>query len=509
MCSERRVCIRRHAENDEKNEIKDITMKAKQIVAIDVGSSNVVIAVGAVEEDGRVDILGIVSEPVEGMNAGRVENNELVGAAVRRAKERIEEKLHIKITEAYAGLAGDYVRCVQVNDHVYVQDTLGNGCNQITDRDLEDLDRRMHSVKLPDDREEIIAIEPLRYKVDEREVAIPVGAYGHVLAATYNFILADRAMRERLRQCLLIQNIQVKEFVPNSIISHLAVATTEEMEEGVVVIDLGGGLTDVTILMGGKVRHAASIPIGAKIINDDIRAYGIPANYVENLKVHYGSALTEKAVDDKIVFAAARHGTTKNILRRNLASIIEARLAEIAEWVKNEIKDARCGSRFSPTVLLTGGGAEMPDIEQLFARELGYDDVRAVFPEYGFTDTMTAHITTSAYATVASLLIYCAKRGCCAVAERPHFAPRVERERPTPKPHVPQPEPKHTEPKHDEAIDEEATVGTIQTVEPETGDDDDFAVEGEQQSGGFMGRMMKKIRKLGDVFAGDDEDPEF
>ena len=127
-------------------------MKGKQIVAIDVGSSNVVIAVGAVEEDGRVDILGIVSEPVEGVNAGRVENNETVGAAVKRAKERIEERLNIKITEAYAGLSGDYVRCVQVNDHVYVQDELGNGCNQITERDLEDLAHFDQLVKLGDCR---------------------------------------------------------------------------------------------------------------------------------------------------------------------------------------------------------------------------------------------------------------------------------------------------------------------------------------------------------------------
>jgi cell division protein FtsA len=82
-------------------------MKGKQIVAIDVGSTNVVIAVGAVMEDGRVDILGITSEPVQGVNAGRVENSETVGRAVHTAKERIEQELGIKITEAYAGLFKD------------------------------------------------------------------------------------------------------------------------------------------------------------------------------------------------------------------------------------------------------------------------------------------------------------------------------------------------------------------------------------------------------------------
>jgi cell division protein FtsA len=275
-------------------------MKGKQIVAIDVGSTNVVIAVGTVVDEERIDIIGITSEPVQGVNAGRVENSETVGRAVRAAKERIENQLGIKITEAYAGLSGDFIRCVQVTDHVYVQDDQDNGCNQITERDLESLHRRMQSVKLPDDKEEIITKEPLRYMADNKEVAEPVGAYGHVLTGTYNFILADHTMRERLLHCLLKQDITVKKFVPNALVAHLGVATTEDMEEGAVIINLGGGITDVTVLLNGKVRYIASIPIGMDSINADIRAYGIPSNYVEGLKVNYGSAVHDLTTDDKI-----------------------------------------------------------------------------------------------------------------------------------------------------------------------------------------------------------------
>ena len=104
-------------------------MKGKQIVAIDVGSTNVVVAVGAVEDDGRVDIIGIISEPVEGITAGRVDNSETVGRAVRTAKERLENKLGLKITEAYVGISGDYIRCEQVTDHVYVRDDVRNRRN--------------------------------------------------------------------------------------------------------------------------------------------------------------------------------------------------------------------------------------------------------------------------------------------------------------------------------------------------------------------------------------------
>lgn len=322
-------------------------MKGKQIVAIDVGSTNVVIAVGSVDEDGVVTILGITSEPVQGVNAGSVENSETVGRAVRAAKERIENKLGIKITEAYAGLAGDFIRCVQVTDHVYVQDDQGNGCNQITERDLENLNRRMQSVKLPDDKEEIIMKEPLRFKADNKDVTEPVGAYGKVLYGTYNFILADRTMRDRLYHCLLKQEITVKKFVPNALVAHLGVATTDDIEEGAVVINLGGGVTDVTVLLNGKVQYIASIPIGMHTINADIRAYGIPNSYVEGLKVNYGSAVCDLTTDDKITFPHMRKGTTKSILRRNLARIIEERLRDICDWVRREIKEAGCGDRKS------------------------------------------------------------------------------------------------------------------------------------------------------------------
>lgn len=493
-------------------------MKGKQIVAIDVGSTNVVVAVGAVEDDGRVDIIGIISEPVEGITAGRVDNSETVGRAVRTAKERLENKLGLKITEAYVGISGDYIRCEQVTDHVYVRDENGSGCSQISERDIEELDRRMQSVNLPDDREEIIKKEPLSYKVDEKIVKEPIGEYGYVLSATYNFILSDRQMRERLRICLNKQDIAIKEFVPNAFISHLGVATVDDMEDGAVIIDLGGGLTDVTVVQSGKVRYFASIPIGVGVINNDIRAYSIPNSYVETLKINYGSAVQELAADDKISFPHARKGTVRSIRRKNLAKIIEERLMEIAEWVRKEIKEAGCGSRFAPVVLLTGGGAEMQNIEALFARELKLEEVRSVYPEYGFTESMGEHITTRAYATIGSLLLYGAKRGLCAVAVRPQSAEPQQPQTPfgdtyrrdvdkssfgggvsTPRPVV---TPKPAAPKVEEEVAPQTTLGA---VEPET-TEGEITVDNDRQK---EGRISKFIKKMSDVFAGKDDEYTF
>ena len=486
-------------------------MKGKQIVAIDVGSANVVIAVGAVEEDGRVEIKGIATEPVEGITAGRVDNSETVGRAVRTAKERLEERLGLKITEAYVGLSGDYIRCEQVTDHVYVRDDNGSGCSQISERDIKELDCRMQSVNLPDDREEIIWKEPLSYKVDEKVVKEPIGEYGYVLSATYNFVLSDRTMRERLRICLNKVDITIKEFVPNAMISYHGVATVDDMEDGAVIIDLGAGLTDVTVVQSGKVRYFASIPVGVGVINNDIRAYGIPNSYVETLKVNYGSAVQELAIDDKITFPHARKGTAKSIRRKNLAKIIEERLIEIAEWVRKEIKEAGCGSRFAPLVLLTGGGAEMQNIEQLFARELKVEEARSVFPEYGFTESMGEHITTRAYATIASLLLYGAKRGTCVISERqPQPAPHPQPiPQPTSQPQpTPQPRPVVTpRPKPEEPVVE---TGTLGPVEPELPSEAEGEIEIEVDGGKTKeGRLNKFMNKITELFTGKDDEYTF
>lgn len=487
-------------------------MKGKQIVAIDVGSSNVVIAVGSLTEDGIVDIMGIVSEPVSGILAGRIENNETVARAIAAAKSKIEQQLGVHITEAYAGISGDFVRCAQVVDHVYVQD------EGITKREIEELDRRMQSVKLPDEHEIIISSEPLHYMIDGKEVDEPCGAYGNVLSATYNFILCEKKMRDRLSVCLKSQGITVKEFVPNATISHLGVATSDEVMDGAVVVNMGAHITDVTVLLKGKVRHIGSIPMGADAINDDIRSLSI-TKYVEDLKVMYGSAMSDRCDDDLIVFPQKYHIMVKSMLRRNLVIAIEARLVEIADWVRKEIKEAGCGSRLRPALLLTGGGARMRDIEELFKRELKYDDVRVVYPEYDITpESQMNHISTPAYATVVSLLLYGAKRGMCSIAVVPTSTtttttttPRVAINTPVHQPVVEVREVKEVkatvppmkadveEPeevkKSDDSGNEESNGGEIIDVGPD--------IEGRR---GWFGRAMDKlVQKVNKSFSDEGE----
>lgn len=406
-------------------------MNGKHVVVIDVGSSNVVIAVGEVGDQGKVVIRGIVSTAVEGVESGRIDNSDMVSKAIVAAKRSIEEQLNITITEAYAGISGDFVRAAQITDHVYVEDDSQNS-NNVTQRDVDALDKRMRSVKVSDDREMVMSSEPLKYMVDRREVKAPVGSFGKVLSAVYNFVLCDKIMRDRLINVIQRSGITVKEVVPNVHVIPLSVANSDEMQDGVVTIDLGGGVTDVTVCYGGKVRYMSSIPIGAQAINADIRSYSMPEKYVEDLKILHGCALVESAPSETITFQRGSR-VIKSILSKNLATIIEARLSEIAEHVRRELRDSGYSQKLSAGGVITGGAAQTRDIEKLFSSVLGME-VRMGYPEFGITPESIELISTPAYSTAVSLMIYGAKHGECSVVERnaSRNIPKPEEREPAP-----------------------------------------------------------------------------
>ena len=227
----------------------------------------------------------VVTKPVEGVNAGRIENIELVSRAIREAVSEAEQQLGIRITEAYAGISGDFVRCARHTDHVFVYDPQ-NGVNQ---KDVDALFDRMRNVQAPDD-ETIMERVPQNYMVDDnQEVRNPVGSFGKKLSSTFNFILCLKTPMQRLDMALKRLGIKMLGVMSDALATPEAVLLPDEKEEGVAVVDVGGGVTDVTVYYRNVVRYVASIPMGASAINRDIRTMSVPEKHVESLKQKYGS----------------------------------------------------------------------------------------------------------------------------------------------------------------------------------------------------------------------------
>ncbi|GEM_PF-45254 len=427
------------------------------IIAVDLGSSNVTVAVGEQPEDGGLlEVVYVVRKPVEGVNAGQIENSELAGNAIHAAIEEVEQALGCRITEVYAGISGEFVRCACYTDHVYI----GNPHDGVSHADVESLFSRMRNVQAPEG-ETIMERIPQSYVVDgSREVKNPVGSFGKTLSATFNFVLCNTTPLQRLEMVFKRHGITIKGIFPTVLATPEAVLSPDEKSEGVAVIDIGGGVTDVTVYYRNVVRYVASIPMGATAINHDIRTMGVPEKYVEQLKLEKGSAVAELAPDTLVKVPGRTPREEKGILKRNLATVIEARAMDIADYVMQELKDSHFGSKLAYGIVLTGGSALLKDLDTLFNRVTKME-VRIAAPDTGISDASLELVDNPAYATVTGLLLLGAAQGASSlIVEHPPV--RVVDE-----PEIPVEEPEPAEPERP-ATNHRPTANPTHAIRPRT-----------------------------------------
>ena len=381
------------------------------IVAVDVGSSEVVVAVGSYGEGGVVNIECVVAEPTEGVTAGLVDNNQIVASALIKARQAAEQKVGVAITDAYVSISGKFVRCARYTDHVFVEDVE----NCISQRDVNALRERMENVKAADG-EIIMDFFPINYKSDMGvEMKNPVGSYSKQLSSTYNFILCERSAKDRFRRVFLDAGIKIRGMYASAAVVAESVVNSDEMQEGVAVVDIGSGVTDVAIYYGGVLNYIASIPIGGSAVNNDIRLFNgyIPPKTVESLKRRYGSAVVS-LTPDELIQVRKGNRAIKPIARLNLAAIIEARMTDIAEYVWNEIREAGFAKKLSAGIVLTGGVADLKNVADLFNRVTG-QETRVACAEIGVATESLEKVSSPNYTLAVSMLLRGAKVGACPV----------------------------------------------------------------------------------------------
>jgi cell division protein FtsA len=487
--------------------------KKNYIVAIDIGSSEVVVAVGSLAEGGAVNVEAIVSEHTEGMVAGLVDNSQMVADALRRARARAEEQAGVSIVEAYVSISGKFVRCARYTDYVFVKDAE----NRISKHDLTALhEERMSNVKAADG-ETIMDFFPLCYKSDSgQEMKNPVGSYSKQLSATYNFILCEHMAKDRLRRVFMDVGIRIKDLYAGAAVVAESVVNTDERDEGVAIVDIGSGVTDVSIYYGGVLCYIASIPIGGSALNSDIRMYDgyIPPRLIESLKCQLGSAVVS-LTPDEMIQVRSRNRNLKSIPRLNLASVIEARMTDIAEYVWKEIRDAGYGKKLGAGIVLTGGVADLANVAELFHRVTG-QETRTACPEIGITSESFEMVATPKYTLAVSLLLRGARDGACPVGvyiPRPKAepeeaeVPRVTPEVVTPQPPVQQPP---VQPKDVEQPPVKETPEQKETLQEKNKDDDDILNDGEgdgeKKGGWFRGLIQRFSGAFNEPTDGDDSE---
>jgi cell division protein FtsA len=301
------------------------------------------------------------------------------------------------------GIAGQHIKSLQHRGIL----TRKSAEDEIAQVDIDALIDDMYKLVM-EPGEEIIHVLPQEYIVDgDVGIKNPIGISGVRLEANFHIITGRISAAKNIHKCVEKAGLTVDEMILEPLASSEAVLSEEEKEAGVVLVDIGGGTTDVAIFHEGIIRHTAVIPFGGNVITEDIKeGCTIMKRQAELLKQKFGSALSSESQENEIVCIPGLRGRDpKEISVKNLASIIQARMDEIIEHVHYEIRNSGYEKRLIGGIVVTGGGAQLKHVTQLFEFITGMD-TRIGYPNEHLAPSPTIdNLTSPMYATGIGLVI--------------------------------------------------------------------------------------------------------
>ena len=372
------------------------------IVGLDIGTTKVCAIVGRANQYGKVDILGMGKVSSHGgVTRGVVSNIDKTVLAIQEAIKEAALKSNVDIRKVQVGIAGAHINSLQHKGMIIRNDRE----SEINKDDLEKLENDMFKLAVkPGDR--IIHVLPQDYTVDDEPgILDPVGMSGVKLEGNFHIITGQISAAKNIYKCVEKSGLKVSELALEPLASAEAVLSKEELEAGVVLVDIGGGTTDVAIFHDGIIRHTAIIPYGGNIITEDIKeGCNVMKAHAEALKIKFGSALANELSENEIVSIPGIRGReAREISIKNLSMIIQARVEEILELVYYEIKASNV-KNLAGGIVLTGGGSQLKHISQLAEFITGLD-ARIGYPNQHLAKGMVDEVKSPIYATSVGLVL--------------------------------------------------------------------------------------------------------
>jgi len=377
-------------------------MESEIIVGLDIGTTKIAAIVGRQNQYGKIEILGYGSTESIGVKRGVVINIDNTVESIKVAVKQAEAKSGVNIKCINVGIAGQHIKSIQHRGSI-----IRNSVNtEISQDDINRLIDDMYRLVMQPG-EEIVHVIPQEYIVDkEPGIKRPIGISGVCLEANFHIITGLVTAVRNINRCVERAGLEIVDQILEPLASADAVLSEEEKEAGVVLVDIGGGTTDIAIFQDDIIRHTAVIPLGGDIITEDIKeGCTIIKKNAEKLKVLYGSALASESKADEFVSIPGLQGRpAKEISLKNLASIIQARMEEIIEYVYSEIKASGYERKLIAGIVLTGGGSQMKNILQLTEFITGMD-CRIGYPNHHLAENVPAEMALPMYATGVGLVI--------------------------------------------------------------------------------------------------------
>ena len=375
--------------------------KEKVVVGLDVGTTKVVAIVGNTI-DGMVEVIGMGKSESHGLEKGVVVDIGRTISSIRKSVEEAENMADVKIDSVYVGIAGKHITSINNSGTV----SINRPDRIITEDDVRRVVETAQAIQIPPESE-MIHVIPRQYIVDGQDgITDPVGMTGTRLEVDVHIVTGAITAVHNLVRCVETLGIGINQIVLEPIASSLAVLSSAEKELGVILMDIGGGTTDISVFRGGDIWFSKVIPIAGEHITNDITVgLQTPIEEAELVKKMHGTALVDSVgEDDKIEVATIGGDEKKLVSKKRLAKIIEPRIEELLDLAMQEVEDAGYRDLVPAGLVLTGGSSLLDGLPEFATQRYDIAVRRGKIPQgiHGLRDIVESPI----YATSIGLLRY-------------------------------------------------------------------------------------------------------
>jgi len=372
----------------------------RTITAIDVGTTKICTIIADVTDD-NVRIIGTGITPSTGLHKGLVTNLKDATESVRTSVKKAELMSGRKVESAYIGVTGRHITSVNNRGAI----SISKSDRLVRSDDLKRVMKTAQNVKVPEDRR-LLHVIPRSFSLDgQTEVKNPVGMHGQRLDVETHVITTAVGSVQNVIKCVRNAGIEVEDLVLEPLASSEAVLSEEERQSGVILVDIGGGTSDVAIFRGGSIWHSAILPVaGYQLTRDVAIGLGLPFDIAENMKKRYASVIPvyegKRQTPEEMLQDG--HGVSYS----DLCDIIHARIEEIVRLVMLELPQSEAKKLVPAGLVFTGGSSNLPGID-ILARELVSLPARIGTPAN--LNNLPQNLRNPAYATAIGLVLWAAK----------------------------------------------------------------------------------------------------
>lgn len=383
-------------------EIEELDEDYQVIVGLDIGTTKIATIIGHKTPDGRLEIIGYGKGDSSGIEVGTIQNLTKTTQGINISKNYAIDKAGLtNIDKAIVGVAARHIKSIERRYEIIRP----NGNEIIEQREIDEMCQRLLETT-GEPGQKVLTVIPQDFIVDKKDrTTDPVGCIGESLEGNFQIIYGDEREVNKIIRCVKDAQIETETIILEPIASGLSCLNQTQKEEGVLLLDIGGGTSDMVIFYEGNPVFTKVIPIGGKTITRDIATTcNISYEMAETLKTQCGTCIVEKSNKDHHINFPVSGGDSRQISEPYLAEIIFCRINQMLQFVQQTLQKSKYAN-IVKSVVITGGGAQLKHLEELCRYVFG-KPTSVGYPDVGFGKNFPSELRNPIYATGIGLLKY-------------------------------------------------------------------------------------------------------